>query len=303
MKNAFLAAICILILTAPFFLTVISRHGFEPYKNAAASGLYDPAAWITLLTGSFSDEKFVTVISALALLGLVVSIAKREYLLIVWLLLPALVDPRGAASISIIAWSMLASVGFSDVVIPGLYALENHSLPESDWPAYFLRSPLLKIALTALIFYSFFGAVASDQVYRKFSLTPPERTAMKWITDHIPAGSRFLVVTAGNQAFSDATSEWFPALTGSVSLATVQGYEWLAGKPFTTRMDEYDALQTCVNQTHTCIEQWASEAGTPFEYVLVSQDVPLSTSLSETSGYQLVHGESNVRVFKYLSSP
>ena len=107
-KNASLVALGVIALTAPFFLTVISRHGLQPYLSAAQTGFQNPLAWVAILTGSFADEKFVTVLSALALLGFVVAIARREFLLVVWLFLPAVVDPRSAASISIIPWALPA---------------------------------------------------------------------------------------------------------------------------------------------------------------------------------------------------
>ncbi|MDD2920904.1 MAG: glycosyltransferase family 39 protein [Anaerolineales bacterium] len=293
-KNALLAALGVLVIVAPFFIAVISRHGLAPYQNAAQTGLYNFTAWLGILTGSFADEKFITVISALGLLGLIVAAARREFLLPVWLILPAVIDPRGAASILIIAWAMLAALGFADVVVPGLYALQNKKLSEVP-----LNSALVKTALAAMIFYSFFSVVASDQVYLKISLTQSDRAAMKWIADNVPPQSRFAVVTGGDLAFSDALSEWFPALTQNISVATIQGFEWLNDKPFTKRMDEYNALQACARQDRACIERWAAQTRAAFAYVLIRKDTPLASSLSEAADYQLIHEEANALVFKY----
>jgi hypothetical protein len=162
-KNALLTVLGVIILTSPFFLTVISRHGFQPYLSAAQTGFQTPLAWVAILTGSFSDEKFITLISALALLGFVVTLMRREFLMPVWLFLPAIIDPRSAASISIIPWAMLASIGFVDIVIPGLIARNKTQEVldiESNWSNYFMQTGVIKIALTVLIFYSFFGLVA-----------------------------------------------------------------------------------------------------------------------------------------------
>lgn len=290
-KNALLVALGVAAMIAPFFVTVVARHGFTPYQNAADTGLYDFAAWIGLVTGSFADEKFITVISALAFFGLILSAARREFLLPVWLILPAVIDPRGAASISIIAWGMLAAVGFAEIVAPGLYALQDKKLPEN-----LLNSNLVKTTLTILMFYAFFGVVVSDQVYVKVSLTQPERKAMQWIAENIPPQSRFVVVTGSSLAFSDALSEWFPALTQSVSLATVQGHEWTSEKSFGTRMDEYDALQTCFNQSHPCIEDWS---GKNFDYVLVSKASPLLSSLTAAAEYEALYQQDGIGIFKY----
>ena len=99
-------------------------------------------------------------------------------------------------------------------------------------------------------------------------------------------------------AFSDALSEWFPALTRNVSVAAVQGYEWLSDKSFATRLDEYNALQTCVNKSRACVEAWADKTGASFEYVLVSQNSQLSFSLSETPDYQVVYLKDNIFIYK-----
>jgi hypothetical protein len=307
-KNALLTALGIILLTSPFFLTVISRHGFTPYLNAAQTGFQSPLAWVAILTGSFADEKFVTLISALALLGLVVTLARREFLLAVWLFLPALVNPRSAASISIIPWAMLASIAFVDIILPGLVALkdkaqENFDI-ESNWGVYFMKSAGIKIALTALIFYAFFGTVLSDQVYPKVSLTASDRAALDWVAENIPQQSHFVIVTGETEAFADAVAEWFPVLAKSINISTIQGYEWMPDRSFLKKMDEYYSLQTCMNKTYGCVEEWGAETKQDFDYVLVSQnrlaesDNPLVASLMESTTYQLAYQEADIAIFK-----
>jgi len=305
-KNALLTALGITLLTSPFFLTVVSRHGFAPYVNAAQTGFQSPLAWVAILTGSFADEKFVTLISALALLGLVVTLVRREFLLAVWLFLPAIVNPRSAASISIIPWAMLASVAFVDVVLPGLAFLREKAREDFDleknWSAHFMKSAAIKFALTALIFYAFAGAVLSDQVYPKVSLSESDRAALDWVNRNIPAGSRFVVVTGETEAFADAVSEWFPALTESVSVATVQGYEWLPG--FKNKLDDYYALQACIHKDFKCVEDWSGNTKRDFEYALVSQDGleengnPLVSSLTAAAGYRAVYQKGDAAIFQ-----
>jgi hypothetical protein len=294
-KNALLAALGIVLLTAPFYAVIISRHGVGPYLNASQTGFSSSWAWLAIFTGSFAEEKFVTLISALALLGLVVAISKREFLLPVWLFLPALLDPRGAALILLIPWSMLAATAFVDIILRGL---AGGDFDEADWSISFGKSVAIKVALSALIFYAFAGAVLSDQVYPKVSLSVSDRAALDWGNRNVPAGSRFAIVTGETEAFADAVSEWFPALTESISIATIQGYEWLPG--FHDKMDGYYALQTCFNRTYECLEG----QGADFEYVLVSQNGlaesvnPLADSLKGSAGYQLLYEKGDVVIFQ-----
>lgn len=308
-KYALLTALGVFMLTAPFFFTVILRHGLQPYVSAAQTGFQSPLAWLAILTGSFADEKFVTLISALALLGVVVTLARREFLLIVWLFLPAVIDPRSAASISIIPWAMLAAIGFVDIILPGLYSLNNKLQDameiESNVSTYFIKSPTIKVAVSALIFYAFFGTVLSDQVYPQISLTAADRRAMDWVANNIPPESRFIILTGEAEAFGDAVTEWFPVLSKSNSIATVQGYEWMPGRLFQKKLDEYYRLQECMNGTYYCVEQWAEKMNYPSKYLLVSKD-GLSTngnsllaSLKNSTTYQLIHQETDVYLFKH----
>ena len=313
-KNALLVALGVTVLTAPFFLFVISQHGIQPYQSAAQTGFLSPLAWLAIITGSFSDEKFVTLISALALLGLVMALAKKDFLLVVMLFVPAFVDPRSASTMSLISWVMLAAIGFTDIIIPGLYALQNGFQNiqdiEVNWFDYFNKTPAIKIALTGLIFYTFFGLILSDQVYPQVSLSPSDRDAMDWAANNIPQQSRFVILTGDTETFTDAVSEWFPVLGKSVSVATVQGYEWLPEKIFQTKMDNYYALQPCMNKTFTCVEQWAIHTGNQFDYLLISQNDlsnnenpalqnPLLASLLDSSTYQMVYQKADVAIFKH----
>ncbi len=307
-KNALLTALGVSLLTSPFFLIVILRHGFDPYLNAAQTGFQSTWAWVAILTGSFADEKFVTLISALALLGFVVTLARREFLLAVWLFVPAIIDPRSAASISIIPWAMLASIGFVDIILPGLVALTDKAQGnleiELNWSVYFLKNAGIKIALTALIFYAFFGAVLSDQVYPKVSLTASDRAAFDWVAENIPQHSRFVILTGETEAFADSVAEWFPVLAHSVSISTIQGYEWMPDRLFQKKMDEYYALQTCMNKAYDCVEEWGTETRQDFEYVLISQndlmqgENSLVISLVESADYQALYQDGDVAIFK-----
>jgi hypothetical protein len=298
-KNALLAALGIFLLTAPFYAMVVLRHGLSPYLAASQTGFSSSWAWLAIFTGSFAEEKFVTLISALALLGLAVALSKREFLLPVWLLLPALLDPRGAALIILIPWTMLAATAFVDIVLRGL---AGGDFNEAEWSVSFTKSAAIKFTLTALIFYAFAGAVLSDQVYPKVSLSASDRAALDWVNHNIPAGSRFVIVTGETEAFADAVSEWFPALTESVSVATVQGYEWLPG--FKDKLDDYYALQACIYKDVQCVENWSGNTKRDFEYALVAQDGleengnPLVSSLTAAAGYRAVYQKGDVAIFQ-----
>lgn len=115
-----------------------------------------------------------------------------------------------------------------------------------------------------------------------------------------------MIVTGETEPFSDAVSEWFPALANSTSIATIQGYEWLPGGQFEKRMGAYSVLQTCMNASADCVEEWGASQGETFEYILVSRDElvknesPLVSSLSTADGYEVVYQAGDVLIFKVV---
>ena len=77
-------------------------------------------------------------------------------------------------------------------------------------------------------------------------VTRLNREAMDWIKNNSPENSAFLVLTGYNDPIRDWTSEWFPALTDRVSLATVQGREWVKEDNFETVIKNYQGFQSCL---------------------------------------------------------
>ena len=125
---------------------------------------------------------------------------------------------------------------------------------------------------------------------------------MEWVAKNVPPQSQFLILTGETEAFADAVAEWFPVLSGSYSIVTIQGYEWMPDKVFLTKLDEYYALQACMDKTSACVDEWSLKENHPFEYVLVSRDGisanenSLLTSLRAASGYRLAHEEKDVYI-------
>lgn len=306
LRDTLLAGVGLTALVAPWLLLMLIRFGPAPYLSAAQTSFSSWLAWLYLLTGGFADEKFITLVSALALLGSIAAWRERRFPLFAWLVVPALIDPRGGASVSIIAWSMLAALGFADVIVPGLArGVEGPEQERPDLAGALARSRVVQTAVAGLIFYTFVGTVLYDQVYPKLSLGAADREAMDWIAEQIPAGSAFVVVTGQSEAFADARSEWFPILADSISLATIQGREWIEGGGFHARLDDYNRLQQCIAGNAACLDEWSARSGEAFEYVYVSASASsggngkvLVDSLLASPGYQLVHRAGEVYIFQ-----
>lgn len=101
-----------------------------------------------------------------------------------------------------------------------------------------------------------------------------ERLVMQWIRENTPDESAFLVVTGETNGFCDSTSEWFPALTGRRSLATLQGNEWLKGNAFGEFIGDIQVMQACAYQGLECILEEAERFTPGFDYLYVSLSPP-----------------------------
>jgi len=139
-------------------------------------------------------------------------------------------------------------------------------------------------------------------------LSEGERQVMVSLADDIGPEARVLVLPTDDWA-ADRSSEWFPALSGLVSVATVQGSEWLPNGEFTRRIDAHDALLNCVYTADTtCLQEWIEGSPIPVDYIYVPQHeaierapyvepgTPACTSIEAS-----IHREGQYRLV--LSSP
>jgi hypothetical protein len=128
---------------------------------------------------------------------------------------------------------------------------------------------------------------------------------MQWAVDRTPENSRFLVVSAIQNTWQDQSAEWFPALAERVSVATVQGYEWVPGA-FYERWEENAVVQACAMKDTECIEDWAEKNGETFTHVYLSKRIvadspgsvePLLASLRNSGEYVLRFENLDAAIF------
>lgn len=287
-------------LTAPWWATVVARHGIEPFVAAATSSQPSQVSPIVqFLAFNPTDELLFPLVAALGVLGAAGAIARREYLLPAWVLACAFLDPRAFGTVAAAPLALLAGSAFATILVPLLRGAGGR------------RSLALPVtAACACVLYALLGSLVAGTRM----LTPlgaGERDAMAWLSESTPADARLLIVT-GAQWEVDRTSEWAPVLAGRVSVATVQGTEWRGGDAFHTRIDAYDELQACAFETAPCIAAWSARHGEAFDYVLLprmraaglSTQLPpdeccpaLRPSLAADAGYRLVFDNESISVF------
>ena len=256
-----------LALTAPWWGTILAQHGLSPFiaamsgRNAGAS---NPIA--SFIQYRFTSEPLFTLMAALGLLGVLVELARRAWLLPVWLLAALVLDQRAGGNIAAVPLAMLAAVAIVDAVVPAALGITaaagGRAAPRWLMPAVFGVIAAYAV-LSALLTGPMLLAPTSDA----------EQQAMAWPAENTDPSSRFLVIS-GDRWFADRTSEWFPVLSHRQSVATAQGYEWVTGGAFAKRVEAYDEAQECAQKDSACLEAWRRATGTEFEYVYVPKLAP-----------------------------
>jgi hypothetical protein len=276
LASALLAAGGILILTAPWWATVLSRHGLAPFLSAARTG--SPALADVLagaLQFTLTEEPLFPVIAALALLGVFAALSHKDYLLPAWLALAFVLDPRSPGWAALIPIAMLGALALTDVIIPGLASLVRAGPSDraQGRPAPF-SVPLVRIFVYALALYLVVDAALAAGQLSRLTLPAADREAMAWVAANTAPRSQFVALTGEVSLMKDPVAEWFPALTNRPNLTTIQGSEWSRGPEFWGLAAGFQHMQTCILQDVDCVREQADELGLGFDYLYVEKAVP-----------------------------
>ena len=134
--------------------------------------------------------------------------------------------------------------------------------------------------------------------------------AFAWIKENTPSERKFLVLT-DLLPLNDPVSEWFPALTGRVSIGTVQGQEWDNSISLLRFKKNSTDVQKCFNLTYSCVDSWAEQNHKVIDYIyirnlILKSDPQFGSSfpsglgdLSSSQGYtDLVYRNDDVSIYK-----
>ncbi len=142
----------------------------------------------------------------------------------------------------------------------------------------------------------------------RVSLRPGETEAANWINANLPGGNSFLIVSGRSAWEADPLSEWFPALTDQVSLATPQGKEWVGG--LGEAGERHRALQQCAERGWECLDEWLARGEVQFDYLLVArypagsaiQTVALIEGIGRSQEYEMVYSNPEAAIFSHRST-
>ena len=229
-RNLALATGVGMVVIAPWVGLMAARHGLAPF-TAAATVARDPTASLVLYLFGFLVVSPLPVAALLDVLGRARSLATRRPFLVVWRLAICFLDLRFALVAAVVPLSLLAADGLFDVLAPAVRAVARWA-PRSRGPAGGGAAGVSSAPIAWLVGLGVLGLLASSLATPSVFLAPhtalsgEDLAAMAWIRDNEPADRRYVVLATDSWG-SDDLSEWFPALTGRVSLATSQGLEWV----------------------------------------------------------------------------
>ncbi len=286
-----------LILSAPWWITILVQHGIAPLQAAQIAARENSVDFVlrifTLIKFDFTDEPFLQLLAVIGLIGAFILFAQRKPALPIWFILIALIEPRGGTLYMMLPLAMFIGITFDQAIHPVLKPQDGNSRAWA-WNAFigfFLLYGMINASVTA------------SNINRQLTLTSGDLQAFAWVRANTPPESRFILITQ-RLPLNDSTSEWFPVIAERHSLATIFGYEWVNDGLFEKRVEQYQKLQTCMMQDTTCLNQWAHTYNQEFSYIYLqkpqgetSAQPPLYTSLINSTEFEIIFNSENAGIF------
>jgi 4-amino-4-deoxy-L-arabinose transferase-like glycosyltransferase len=225
------------LVVLPWLTFVVATHGFEPLTAAGGSRLYRylPVTF-RVLELNFTQEAYIQLGAIVGAVGVFIAVTSRRAWILVWCLAIILVIPGASPTYLMIPWSLAAAIALVEFVVPRI-------------PAKWRPRVLIPGAAVWLLASAWSPHLAESALV---SIPPDVRAAMASVTSETPDGTRAIVVTGAAWA-SDAVAEWYPYLTGDVSVATVQGREFTSG--WDANRDAWQELAACADRGYSCVDE------------------------------------------------
>lgn len=310
-KLASLTALAIFLLTSPWWLMILKRHGLAPIQLARQIGESNILGIFSLFLINFAEETYLPLFTLCALLGILINIYRREWLLPCWIMLPFIIFPRSAATFATIPLAFLASLALNDILIPAL-ATVRYEHSEQLEAANDRQKNILAVSKLIIAIFVIYGLTSSFfysyRMAKDHTLHVSQREAMEWIKNSTPKNIRFLVLSGETNWVADSLKEWFPSLTQRQSVSTIQGKEWLLGAGIFSLSKANENLETiCIYSIDLfCLEQWREDTGLDFNYVYLGvanlENLPLAHALADSQEYKLVYSNSETLIFEVLEN-
>jgi hypothetical protein len=234
------------VLVLPWLLAMLATHGADALL-AAGHRLEPTTGLIRMLNLRFSGAPFMDLFAVLGVLGLVVSLARRQGRIPLLLLATYLSGAGGGEFLAAVPWALLGGVGGAAVI-----ALVADATRDAPRPV----RRLVRLGLAGvLLFVALIGSIGSyaDSSSKLQALNADHIAAMRWVAANTDPGDAFVIPTEDVWG-DDEQSEWFPAIAGRYSLGTVQGSEWLGADGYRGQLANHIEIRDCAAAAASCYE-------------------------------------------------
>lgn len=258
-RDLFLIGLTALLVSSPWWLTVVLRHGFAPFLAAGGTGGFSLGFVNSLILFDLTGETGPALFAILAVLGVFYAFSRKQYFLGTLAIVTVVLLQRSGPNYMVVPAAILAAQALIEVILPGISAVRIGEKPA------LLGKILLGYLGLNLLFSAF--VVIYDAESPLQAISPEEAQAMAWVRENTPAESRFLVL-ADLEWWNDLHGEWFPYLAERQAVNTLQGSEWLPDDRFNQSLTWRTAARECLISPEGCLSDLL-ESGIPFEYVFV----------------------------------
>lgn len=290
--HAVIVGFGVLLFTSPWWLTIISYHGFTPFLSAMHTGSYGTPFFVAI-TKALVGEGLIPILFLLKVIGLIWVVYKKQYFLLIWVFLPYIVEPRSAPSVAFYPLTMLSALAFAEA-IPFLFSRWQKINFEELHKNKIDNFVLLFVLIILFIDSSLYGFRLIGN-----SLKPAEIEAMLWIKGTLESDAKIISITGNTSPEIDPFIEWLPALSERRNQSTIQGYEWLLGEKFFERYSDLAELQKC--ESVTCVEEWSLKTQLDYQFVVIAhieENDLINVSFINSENYQQVYVSDEVVIYQ-----
>jgi len=302
-KRGLVVTAGVLVLIAPWIITILTKHGLGPFLGAGGTGHKD---WLEIknfitLNFGFENTYFLSIYAVFSLVALFLRRDKLTYFLGGMIIVGYLFFPRSGTNLLTIAISPLAAMGLYELIILSGF--------EQDRQKGFLtnleNSIKPKIIMVFIIVYLFLGAFTYRHLEGRDNLSLNEDliSVYEWLEANAGEEDGIMFYPpAGAKRFwwNDFASEWFPALTDKSNLTTVQGYEWIEGA-YQKKAGDYLALRKCVDIGPACVAKWEAENDVRVDILVIGQASDRQgfvENFDQDENYRIVYSGKEYRIFE-----
>jgi hypothetical protein len=276
-----------LVLSAPYWLTVALRNGPAIFYRTFFSQHAHLFSMLAAKLGFLVQQQLpLSPWGVLALIGLAVLLARREWALPLWCLAVYAI-PREFGYLVAVPLALLATCSITDVLLPGAAGQGGTEEQQASRPR---RPAVVGILLVVLFTWGLVRAVAWGQnlARERDLVSVDEIAAMDWIRENTPPQSTFLVI--GDEI------EWFPVLSERTTLNVIWGSEWVADQAV---FQLSTALEKC--RTPACYLQSARSFNLAPDYLYLSHSLEQEDAIGmarQDPGLELTWENAAVVLFK-----